>query len=114
MLHKTPITFSLNFWTSFSPTSVICETAIVDVICIHSESEKIGGVYSSGQKDWRKKYENGKDKKSRQEYVNHEIYDKMAYLIKNMILVCVYLRFEQLLNRIGRNKAVLFLNTVQT
>ena len=69
---------------------------------IHSKSKKNGGVYSSGQKDWRKKYKKGDDKKSRQEYVNHEIYDKMAYLIKNMILVCVYLRFEQLLNRIGR------------
>ena len=44
---------------------------------------------------------NGDGKNSRQEYVNHEIYDKMAYLIKNMILVCVYLRFKQLLNRVG-------------
>ena len=76
--------------------------------------KKIGGVYSWGQKDWRKKYENGDDKKSQQEYINHEIYDKMEYLIKNMILVCVYLRFKQLLNRDGRKKAVLFLNTMQT
>ena len=58
--------------------------------------KKIGGVYTSGQKDWQKKYENGNDKKSRQKYVNHEIYDKMAYLLKNMILVCGYLRFRQL------------------
>ena len=36
------------------------------------------------------------------------------HLIKNMILVCVYLRFKQSLNRIGRKQAVLFLNTVQT
>ena len=42
------------------------------------------------------------DKKFRQKYLNHEIYDKMAYLFKNMILVCVYLRFKQLLNRVGR------------
>ena len=49
-----------------------------------------------------KKYENGDDKKSQQEYENHEIYDKMAHLIKDMILVCVYLRFKQSLNRIGR------------
>ena len=76
--------------------------------------KKIGGVYTSGQKDWQKKYENGNDKKSRQKYVNHEIYDKMAYLIKNVIFVGVYLRFKQLLNRDGRKKAVLFLNTMQT
>ena len=80
----------------------IWQTKKAFVFLIHSKSEKIGGVYSSGQKDWRKKYENGKDKKSRQEYVNHEIYSKMAYLLENMILVCVYLRFKQLLNRIGR------------
>ena len=41
-------------------------------------------------------------KNSRQEYVNHEIYDKMAYLLKNMVLVCVYLKLKQLLNRVGR------------
>ena len=69
---------------------------------IHSKIEKIGGVYSSAQKDWRKKCVNGDDKKLRQEYVNHEIYAKMTYLLKNMILVCVYLRFKQLLNRVGR------------
>ena len=69
---------------------------------IHSKSERNGGVYSSAQKNWRKKCVNGDDKKSRQEYVNQEIYDKMAYLLKNMILVCVYLRFKQLLNRVGR------------
>ena len=41
-----------------------------------------------------KKYKNGDDNKSRQEYVNHEIYDKMAYLFKNMILVqCKLNRF---------------------
>ena len=45
---------------------------------------------------------NGDGKSSQQEYVNHEIYDKIAYLLKNMILVCVYLRFKQLLNRVGR------------
>ena len=45
---------------------------------------------------------NGDDKNLRQEYVNHEIYDKIAYLLRNMILVCVYLRFKQLLNRVGR------------
>ena len=39
---------------------------------------------------------------SREEYVNHEFYDKMVYLFKNMILVCGYLRFKQLLNKIGR------------
>ena len=33
---------------------------------------------------------NGDDKNSRQEYVNHEIYDEMTYLLKKMILVCVY------------------------
>ena len=48
-----------------------------------------------------KKYVNGDDKKSRKEYVNHEIYDKMAYLLKNMILLCD-LRFKQVFNRIGR------------
>ena len=64
--------------------------------------KKIGGVYTSGQKDWQKKYENGNDKKSRQKYVNHEIYDKMAYLLKNMILVYVCLsKIWQLLNRVG-------------
>lgn len=66
---------------------------------IHSKSEI---VYSSGQKDWQKKYRNGDNKKLLQEYVNNEIYGKMAYLIKNMILVCVYLRFKQLLNSIGK------------
>ena len=70
--------------------------------CIQFKSEKIGGVYSWAQKNWRKKCVNGDDKNSRQEYVNHEIYDKIAYLLKNMILVCVYLRFKQLLNRVGR------------
>ena len=41
-------------------------------------------------------------KNSQQEYVNHEIYDEMAYLLKHMILVCVNLRFKQLLKRVGR------------
>ena len=58
---------------------------------VHSESEKIGGVYSSGQKDWREKYENGDGQKFQEEYVNHEIYDKMAYLIKNMKVVYVFI-----------------------
>ena len=31
-----------------------------------------------------------------------KIYDKIAYLLKNMIFVCVYLRFRQLLNKVGR------------
>ena len=48
--------------------------------------------------NWQKKCVNGDDKNLRQEYVNHEIYDKMANLIKNMC----YLRFKQLLNRIER------------
>ena len=72
------------------------------ILHIHSKSEKIGGVYSSGKKNWRKKCVNGDDKNLQQDNVNHEIYDKMAYLIKNMILVCVCLRFKQLLNRVGR------------
>ena len=38
----------------------------------------------------------------------------MEYLIQKLILVYIYLRFKQLLNRIGRKEAVLFLNTVQT
>ena len=70
--------------------------------CIHSKSEKIGGVYSWAQKNWLKKCVNGDDKNLRQEYVNHEIYDKIAYLLKNMILVLVYLRSKQLLKRVGR------------
>ena len=77
----------------------------LDLSCeapIHSKSEQIGGVYFSGQKNWREKCVNGDEKYLRQEYVNHEIYDKMAYLLKHMILVCVYLRFKQLLNVIGR------------
>ena len=78
------------------------EVAFVIIICMYTyifvkykayilKFKKIGGVYSWGQKDWRKKYENGDDKKSRQEYINHEIYDKMAYLIKNMIVVYVFI-----------------------
>ena len=39
---------------------------------IHSKSENIGGVYFSGQKNWRKKCVNGDDKFLRQLYVNHE------------------------------------------
>ena len=38
-------------------------------------------------KKWRKKCVNDDDKKLRQEYEYHEIYDKIAYLLKNMILV---------------------------
>ena len=49
-----------------------------------------------------KKWVNGDDKNLRHEYVNHEIYDKLAYLLKNMILVCAYVRFRQLLNMVGR------------
>ena len=39
---------------------------------------------------------------------------KMAYLLKNMIFVCVYLTFTQWLNRIRRKLAVRSSNTVQT
>ena len=75
---------------------------LAPLIDIHCKSEKIGRVYSWAQKNWRKKCVNGDDKNSRQEYVNHEIYDKIAYLLKNMILVFVYLRSKQLLKRVGR------------
>ena len=37
--------------------------ACVYVCVIHSKSEKIGGVYFSAQKNWRKKCVNGNDKK---------------------------------------------------
>ena len=69
---------------------------------IYSKSEKIGGVCISAPKKLAEKVINGDDKQSRKEYVNNEIYDKMAYLLKNMILFCVYLRFKQVFNRIGR------------
>ena len=39
---------------------------------IHSKSEKIGGVYLSGQQNWRKKCVNSDNIFLRQLYVNHE------------------------------------------
>ena len=64
---------------------------LLKLLTIHSKSEKIGGVYSWAQKFWRKKCANGDDNNSRQEYINNEIYDKIAYLLKNMMRACVYL-----------------------
>ena len=50
-----------------------CFTTVSQVqLTKHSKSEKISGVYFSGQRNWRKKCINGDDKFSRQLYVNYE------------------------------------------
>ena len=71
-----------------------CEKHVWD---IHSKSEQIGGVYFSGQQNWRKKCVNGNGIFLRQIYVTHEhacnSNSIIAYLLTNMIFVCVYLIF---------------------
>ena len=107
--------------TSLCPTDDIDDynyddNAYVDAHDVDADDVNADDVYADAYilkvKNWRslfmspkklaEKVRKWRQKNLRQEYVNHEIYDKIAYLLKNMILVCVYLRFKQLLNRVGR------------
>ena len=78
---------------------------------IHSKSEQIGGVYFSGQKNWRKKCVNDDDKFSRQLYINDENASSFGV---NSIFAYKYdicMSLSAILNKIERKLAVLSLNT---